>query len=125
MVLVSATDAEVYLTRLTSVVDGLLAAPPWAHRLAVPDSRTLSGAIADHRERIASAHGLVTVKTAEELQAELMRVRARTIAWREAQPPAALLDADLRSMLGRHYDTFGPRLAKRLTVEIPQARVVS
>jgi len=124
-VLVSATETEVYLTRHTPAAGGMLAAPPWAHRVAVPYSRTIAGAVGDHRERVASAQGLVTVKTLEDLQAELARVRGMTIAWRQAQPPAALLDADLRSMLGRHYDTLGARLAKRLAVEMPQARVVS
>lgn len=125
MVLISATETEIYLTRLTPATGGLLAAPPWAHRVAVPYSRTIPGAIADHRERVASAKGLIAVKTLDDLKAELERVRGMTIAWRQTQSPATLLDRDLRSMLGRHYDTLGPRLAKRLAVEMPQARVVS
>jgi len=125
MVLVTATDTDIYLTRLTPAAGGLLSAPPWAHREVVAYQRGVEGALERHRARVAAVTGAMRVTTVAELQAELARVRGMTIAWRQAQPPAALLDADLRSMLGRHYDTLGARLAKRLAVEMPQARVVS
>jgi hypothetical protein len=51
-------------------------------------------------------------------------MRERAIEWRLAQPPAALLDADLRSMLGERYAKYGPKLAASLAHEIPQAKVV-
>ena len=119
MVLVPATATDVYLTRLTPAAGGLLAAPPWAHREAVAYARGIAGALERHRERSAGVTGAVQDTAVAALQAELVRVRAMTIAWRQAQPPAALLDADLRSMLGPHYDRIGPRLAKQRALEMP------
>ena len=45
-------------------------------------------------------------------------MRAMTIAWRQAQSSAALIDADLYSMLGRGYDSVGARLVTRLVVDL-------
>jgi hypothetical protein len=104
---------------------GSVAAPPFTHREDLPTSRTVAGVIAQHRERVTSAKGLLRVTTLGELQTELQRIRATTIAWRQTQSPGALLDKDLRSLLGARYDKLGARLAKRLAVEIPQARVIS
>ena len=124
-ILMSATADEVYVTRHTPARGGHLAPAPWAHTDDAPYLLGLPAAVERHRARVASAKGLVAVRTLDELQAELRRVRARTIAWRQAQAPQTLLDRDLRSILGAKYDALGPRLATKLAVEVPQARVVS
>lgn len=124
-ILMSATADDVYVTRHTPARGGHLAAAPWAHTDDAPYALGLPAAIQRHAARVASAKGLVVVRTLEEMQAELRRVRARTIAWRQAQAPQTLLDRDLRSILGEKYDALGPRLAPKLAVEVPKARVVS
>lgn len=124
-ILMSTTADDVYLTRHTPARGGHLAPAPWAHIDDAPYALGLPAAIERHRARAASAKGLVVVRTLEDMQAELRRVRTKTIAWRQAQAPHTLLDRDLRSILGEKYDSLAPRLAPKLAVEVPQARVVS
>lgn len=124
-ILMSTTPDEVTITRWTPGRGGQLSAAPWVHTDDAPYALGLPPAIERHRARVASAKGLTTVHTLEDMQGELRRVRARTIAWRQAQAPQTLLDRDLRSILGAKYDSLGPRLATRLGPEVPKARVVS
>ena len=121
--LISASDTDSYVTVLSPVRAGFLASPPFVHH----DRVTVGGpgaALAAHKQRVAAVTGLHTVRTLDELQATLGRLRERTIDWRAAQSPDALLDADLRSILGPRYDDLGPLLAKKLGPQIPEAKVV-
>jgi hypothetical protein len=61
------------------------------------------------------------VATPDELIAALRANHAKMIAWRHAQPPDALLEHDLRAMLGANYDRQGPRLLARMTDKLPRA----
>jgi hypothetical protein len=124
-ILMSTTADDVYVTRHTPARGGHLASAPWAHTDDAPYLLGLPAAIERHRARVAAAKGMTAVHTLEEMQAELRRLRARTIAWRQAQAPHTLLDRDLRSLLGAKYDALGPKLAPKLAVEVPKARVVS
>lgn len=124
-ILMSTTPGEIYVTRHTPARGGQLSAAPWAHTDDAPYTLGLSAAIARHRARVAAAQGLTAVRTLDDMQAELRRVRAKTIAWRQSLAPETLLDRDLRSILGAKYDALGPRLASKLAPEVPQARVVS
>ena len=63
------------------------------------------------------------IATCDDLIAELVEVRARIARWREAQPPDALLDADLRSVLGAQYARSGKWWARRLRDDLPRAEV--
>lgn len=121
----SSSEEDTYMTRLVPARSAAIASPPFVHREDVSDRRGIAVALARHRERIANVKGLRTVATLAELQAEITRIRARTIAWRQSQGPAELLDKDLRAALGRHYASYGPALARRLSVDMPEARVVS
>jgi len=123
-ILMSTTPDDVYVTRHTPARGGQLSAAPWAHTDDAPYTLGLTAAIARHRARVA-AQGLTAVHTLADMQAELRRVRARTIAWRQSLTPDTLLDRDLRSILGAKYDALGPRLAAKLAPEVPRARVVS
>jgi hypothetical protein len=125
MMMFSATEHDVYMTRVTPRAAGAIASPPFLHREDVAFTRMLAGALGRHRDRIANAKGLVRVTTAAQLHAEVGRMRERTIAWRAAQAPETLLDRDLRSLLGQRYDSLAPRLAKHLAIEMPTARVVA
>jgi len=121
----SSREDDSYVTRRVPGGSAAIAWPPFIHREDVAARRGIAVALARHRERIADVKGLRTVATLAELQSEITRIRARTIAWRQSQAPAELLDKDLRAALGRHYASYGPALAKRLSVEMPEARVVS
>lgn len=124
-ILMSTTPDDVYVTRHTPARGGQLSAAPWAHTDDAPYALGLASAVARHRARVAAAKGLTAVHTLEDMQAELRRVRAKTIAWRQSMTPETLLDRDLRSILGAKYDALGPRLAAKLAPEVPQARVIS
>ena len=124
-ILMSTTTDEVYVTRHTPARGGHLSAAPWAHTDDAPYTLGLAAAVARHRARVAAAKGLTAVHTLADMQAELRRVRAKTIAWRQSMTPETLLDRDLRSILGAKYDALGPRLAAKLAPQVPQARVVS
>ena len=123
--LMSTTPDDVYVTRHTPARGGHLAAAPWSHTEDAPYLLGIGPAVERHRARVASVKGLTVVRTLEDMQAELRRVRAKTIAWRQAQAPHTLLDRDLRAILGAKYDALGPKLAAKLGVEVPEARVVS
>ncbi|MBV8760360.1 MAG: hypothetical protein JO257_23915 [Deltaproteobacteria bacterium] len=120
----STTPDDVYITRHTPARGGQLSSAPWAHTDDAPYLLGLPAAIERHRARIASAKGLTVIRTLDDMQAELRRLRTKTIAWRQAQAPQTLLDRDLRSILGAKYDALGPKLAAKLGVEVPEARVV-
>jgi hypothetical protein len=125
MLLVSASETDSYVTVMSPASAGMAASPPFVHRDRLSPLIGPGAVIARHKDRIKDVTGLVTVATLGDLQAQLRRLRTRTMEWRTAQAPAALLDADLRSILGGQYDSLGPKLAAKLALEIPQAKVVS
>jgi hypothetical protein len=55
--------------------------------------------------------------------AELTRWHQRTARWRASQPSGALLEADLRGALGRHFEKLAPRVTRRLAAPLPPARL--
>ncbi|HEY1554964.1 MAG TPA: hypothetical protein VGF94_09035 [Kofleriaceae bacterium] len=122
-VVVSRRGDEVFLTRRVPA-SAALAEPPFLHRAEVPVAMAFAEALAHHRARVGSAAGLVAVHALDEATRELEQLRARTVAWRQTQDPASLLDRDLRAILGRHYPQLGERLARRLANPLPRARVV-
>jgi hypothetical protein len=122
-IVMSRRGDDVVLTRRVPA-SVALAEPPFLLRTEVPAAMPLADAIAHHRARLGAAGGLVAVHALDEATRELEQLRARTVAWRQTQEPDALLDRDLRAILGRHYATLGPRLARRLANPLPRARVV-
>jgi hypothetical protein len=92
----------------------------WEH---VPRAFDLGEALARHRARVGEGER-VAISTVEDMQRELAAQRGRSMAWREAHPPDALLEADLRAYLGKDYDVIAPMLSPRLRDHVPRARVV-
>jgi hypothetical protein len=119
--LVSASAERSVLTVCAPVATPGLAQPPFVDRAAIRGPLDLAAALSAHRARMPDA--AVSATTLDEAIAVVDRVRARTIAWREAQAPAELVENDLRAILGKHYPRFGPPLQHRLAPEIPVARV--
>ena len=121
--LMSHTEADAYLTRFSPAKGATPASAPWSHRHDAEYYAGLSSAIAAHRDRAPKA-GCVRVTSMDELLAELRRIRAKSVAWRAAQPPDELLDKDLRAYLGAHYGMLGAKLARRLKAEVPRAKAL-
>jgi len=98
-----------------------LTQPPHVDRVVREGFLDLKAALAEHAARKpADAKKIASI---DDAFAVVEDVRARTATWREAQPSDALLDQDLRSVLGRHYEKLGKSLAKRLASDLPEARV--
>jgi hypothetical protein len=98
-----------------------LAQPPHVDRVVREGFLDLKAALAEHAKRKPADAKKVT--SIDDAFAVVEDVRARTATWREAQAPDALLDQDLRAVLGRHYEKLGKTLAKRLASDLPEARV--
>ena len=118
----SYATGEVFGTRLGRLVS--IAEPPTVHRQAVAADLSHRDAVAKHVELTHTATSpLIEITTLDELIAQLDRGRAETARWREGQPPDALLDADLRAVLGDGYARSGEAWIRRLRGHLPQARL--
>jgi len=98
-----------------------LAQPPHIDRVVRVGFLDLKAAFAEHAKR--KPEDARTIESIDDALAAVEDVRSRTATWREAQAPQTLLDRDLRSVLGQHYDKLGKTLAKRLATDLPEARV--
>jgi hypothetical protein len=97
---------------------------PFSHTQAL--SLDLDALLAKHRELALGGAGeapLVRCTTTAELCALLERKHELVVRWRGAQPSDALLQADLREILGARYGTAGPRWTERLSAPLPSARL--
>jgi hypothetical protein len=115
-------NADTFWTR--RAVGATLCAPPFVRRTMVSLATSIADLISAHRKLVGDTPSLVRVTTLDEAFAQSERMRARVVAWRERQPVGELLERDLRDILGKHYPRLGPRLAKRLQIDLPKARVV-
>ena len=98
-----------------------LSRAPFSDREVLVGPLDLAAALATHHKR--RPDDADRIETLEEAFAMVERVRARSAAWRESQPQEQLLEDDLKSVLGRHYERLGPILKKRLALGVPEARV--
>lgn len=114
-------DGAVYTRRVPKLP--MLQQPPFIRRQDVPPSTTLAEALAKHRE-LAGAGDWIRIDSLDDVIREMPRMRDLMIAWRDAQPPADLLDQDLRLILGKHYAQLGARLAAKLGPRIPPAKAM-
>ncbi len=116
-------DGAAYTRRVPRIPG--LAMPPFVRRQDVAATMDLAHALLAHNRFAGVEEGeWIRVESLDDVIREMPRVRALTIAWREAQPPADLLDQDLRAILGKHYERLGPVLAKKLGPEIPRAKAL-
>jgi hypothetical protein len=100
------------------------ARPPDVDGDDVLPGSSIADTLALHRKRVEDVTGLVVAGDVDDIIATFERHRARALAWREAQPPDELLDADLRAFLGPHwYRRTGASLARRLRQSVPVATV--
>jgi len=104
-----------------------LSYPPFVYRQWVGKDIPVDEVIERHRALIKDKNNeeqcLCTIRNLDELVAQTERHSELNREWRNAQPPDALLEADLRSVLGERYDGLGKRFAQRLAAELPEARI--
>ena len=94
-----------------------LARPPFVTVTSLPQDASIAKLVAAHQPM----PGARVVTSLDDVLARLAEVRTRTQAWRAAQPPDELLDADLRALLGKAYENGAKRWAARLRDKLPQA----
>lgn len=98
-----------------------LAAAPLVQVVEHPATAAVPHLVIEHG-RLVGATELVPLRTIEELLARIAATHDATIAWRAAQPPDELLEADLRAVLRADYARLGPYWLTRLRGRIPAAR---
>lgn len=99
-------------------VSSTLVRPPFVDMQMVATSTSLTDVVAKHRKRAQlddADRAFIPVRTFEQLDRELARMRDKVVAWRKAQPAGELLDADLRSLLGPQYSKLAGPLRRRLS----------
>lgn len=85
--------------------------PPTLHHAHGPWEEGFTEQLRRHRDQLGQRPGaveLTRVQSAEEGSELVRRLRAAVTKWRAAQPPAVLLEGDVRRLLGDRYDELGP-----------------
>jgi hypothetical protein len=119
----SYTRDEEFMTLRGSVIP--TAQPPFSHRQVVTADTPCDVVVARHRELVtldARDNAVVRIRNLDELTAELGRKHTLMVGWREARSPEALLEADLRALLGADHERDGARWARRLVARLPSTR---
>ena len=98
-----------------------LAKPPFVEYEALPVKTSLAAVFEAHVGRPRPDAAAIT--TIDQLLARANELRERTLAWRAAEPPDELLDADLRAMLGPAYASSGKMWFAKLRGKLPEARI--
>jgi hypothetical protein len=80
--------------------------------------------VAQHAALVKAAP-LLPLDTIDALLARVAANHDATRAWRDAQPPDELLDADLRALLRSQYDRIGAIWLHRLRSRIPAATLIA
>jgi hypothetical protein len=118
----SYTDTERFTTWFRGVSQ--LAIPSYAQEQTLAPGSPIGELVRRHRTfarmdepdrgctRIASKNDVLAVQT---------KFLAKMLAWRAAQPPEELVDADLRAALGNDYSRLGKQFAHRLRDKLPPA----
>jgi hypothetical protein len=95
----------------------MLSRPPFVTVQHVPPATSFAGLVEKHRDKAGlddPERAFIPVRTFDEVVHELVRMRDKAIAWRQAQPTDELLDADLKSLLGAQYARLAPLMKRRL-----------
>lgn len=104
------------LTRRGAANVGHLAGPPTVHRLTVGGQLPIAHALARHQQELTRI-GASPLLPIDDIAAALKLrddVRDAQRAWRQRQPPEALLDADVRTMLPGAAAILVPWVRRRL-----------
>ncbi|MGE5186141.1 MAG: hypothetical protein ACM31C_28995 [Acidobacteriota bacterium] len=102
----------------------VLAEPPFIDRALLGEKLSIADLVAGHRKRVGD-HALARIADLDDLLARLIENHDRAVAWRAAQAPEELLDADLKCVLGGAYARYGKAWARRLRGKLPEARLMS
>ena len=125
MRLCSSDGTNVYTT--VSTWRRLVSPPsaPFVKNGFVPYQKGRAYGLAFHQKAMTRAANLIAIHTLDELCAFLTDTSRRVVEWRASQMPDALLEYDLRALLGTHYDRYAKALARHLKLELPKARLLS
>lgn len=96
-----------------------LARPPFVTITSLGLDTPIAKLVAGHQ----APQDARVIATIDDVVARLVELRERTVAWRAAQPPDELLEADLRALLGKAYDRGGKLWAEKLRDKLPEARL--
>lgn len=99
------------------------ARPPSTRTQSVAVTASIAALVEAHRAWI-SGTPQIAWRTLDELMARKAETRRLLLAWRAAQSPEALLEADLRSLLGEAFEHDGARWSKHLRAALPRAVLV-
>lgn len=94
-----------------------LSRAPFVTMQQLPPATSIEAVLGKHRTKAgidSSERAFIPVRTAEQLEREVARMRDKVIAWRKDQPADDLLDADLRSLLGAQYAKLADAMKRRL-----------
>lgn len=120
----SADEALVWFTQVTFRRSTAVAGAPFMRTAWVTYGKGHLHALAAHRARIVGAGTLRELRTRDEVCSWLTALATRIAAWRDTQTPDAVLEWDLRQLLGPRYDRDAPVLARRLQIELPTAKLL-
>ena len=117
MMLFSEADSGEFFVTGRGASSRTLARPPSVHRTFLGWSDGLARVLEQHRAHVAQgASGggaaLRRVERIDEAVALLGRMRESTARWRASQPPAALLEEDVRLVLQERSEDLGPHLVR-------------
>lgn len=120
----STDDDRVWLTQATFRRGAQVAAAPFVQPAWVSNAKGHLHALAAHRKRIPRAVSLRQLNTQADVCGWLADHTHRVAAWRDTQAPNALLEWDLRQLLGARYDHDASVVARHLAIELPTARLL-
>lgn len=101
---------------------GMPQSAPDVHAERCQPGATDPEVFAAHRARIAKTGATpIPIRTIDELATFQTELSERTARWRATQDREALLEADLRSILGPRYARMGKRINAKLGSLIPRA----
>jgi len=119
----STDDDIVWLTQATFRRGVQVAGAPFVQPAWTTYAKGHLHALASHRKRVA-AGPLRQLHTQADVCAWLTDHAHRVAAWRYTQAPNALLEWDLRQLLGPRYDRDAPVVARHLQIELPTAKLL-
>ena len=99
------------------------AQPAINHRVWLEWDVGLGETLRRHQAQIAEQRAVATQQAAtlDAGPALVGRLRDRTARWRAAQPPAELLEADVRGLVGDNWDYIGPTVVQLLVSDMSKS----
>ena len=117
MMLFSEAERDTYFITGRGATSAATAQPPTNHREFLGWDVGVADVVARHKARIAQSgkSAIAQPATLEAAPAVVNRLREATARWRSAQPPNALLEQDVRALVGNKWKYLGPTLVRLLT----------